>query len=64
MFANKVRREELGAAVSESESSGLRSKGARRVERGERSCWCCGDAGDDGGESAKEAFARAAERLE
>jgi hypothetical protein len=64
MVADKKRRDELGAAVSESESSGLRSKGARREERGERICCGCGDTGDDGGESAKEAFARAAERLE
>jgi hypothetical protein len=62
MFVNRERREDVGAALSESESSGLRSKGARRVERGERNC--CGDTGDDGGESAKEGFARAAEVLD
>jgi hypothetical protein len=62
MFANSLRREEVGAALSESESRGLRSKGARRVERGERTC--CGDTGEDGGDRAKEAFARATERLD
>lgn len=62
MFANRVRREEVGAALSESESSGLRSKGARRIERGE--CGCCEVTGEDGGDRAKEAFARAADRLD
>ena len=45
------RRAGVGAAWSESESSTLLSSWTRRVERGERRC--CGDAGEDGGESAR-----------
>ena len=61
IVVDKKRRLEEGPALSESESSGLEATSARRVERGERGC--CGEVGDDGGDSAK-AFARAAERLD
>jgi hypothetical protein len=54
----------VGATLSESESSGLKSNGARRVERGERSWYCCGEMGEDGGDRAKVFVgARVADRL-
>jgi hypothetical protein len=62
-IVDKKRRAGVGAMLSESESSGLKFNGARRMERGERSC-CWGKIGDDGGDRAKVFVgARVADRL-